>query len=95
MNAYGQNVNAYGCEGFFVDLQIGKDSEDECVATISARAGKGNLIAGEGEIGQCGLFEAIGGSKTVPVNQILGTHSMTNLYGESIANPISISVTFS
>lgn len=91
MDAFGGNVGPYGCTEILFYLEIVKNSENICVAQMYAFAGAGILTAGD----LCALENSIGGNKIVPVNQILGTHSMTNLSGLGGAQPISIIVTIS
>ena len=91
MYAFGGNIGIYGCTEIFFNLDIVKNSENICVAQMGASAGEGISVAG----GYCALENSIGGNKIVPVNQILGTHSMTNLSGWGGAQPISIIVTIS
>jgi hypothetical protein len=91
MDAIGGSVSPYGCTEVLFSLKIVKNSENICVAEMGASAGTGILVAGD----YCELDDSIEGNKIVPVNQILGTHSMTNLSGLNGAEPISLIVTIS
>ena len=92
MYAFGVSFGPiYGCTEVFFNLNIVKNNENICVAQMDASAGTGIPVAGPG----CGLVNSIAGNKIVPVNQILGTHSMTNLSGLDGVEPISLIVTIS
>ena len=95
MSALRGSFTPYGCQEAYFNLRILKKSEGICVAQITASAGDGMATAGSEGDAACALVKSIEGSKIVPVNQILGTHSMTNLSGLDGAEPISLIVTIS
>lgn len=103
--SYGWDSNSdiYGdCTVVYVSVNVTKNSQGDCIATISGAGGNGMLIGGPvdedgNQTAACSTFYTTEGYITVPVDEIIGTHVLQNLTAlpDDLASPISITVTIS